>query len=316
MLCYPDMNKKVITVNGRYTPKEMGITDAHNHIWISSQDVPAPNPPVLDHEEGIIKELFAYRQAGGGAQIDCQPGEAGRDALKLYLISGKTDVKILACTGFHLEQYYPQNNKVWNMNSTQAADHFLNEIQNGIAETSGGEKIYPGFIKIAVGENLAESPKELLEAAVAVSLETEFLIEMHTEKGAGVEEFINYFDTLGLEPDRLVICHIDKRPDFELHKELATAGYLLEYDTFFRPKYSPEENLWPLILNMVQAGFSDAIALGTDQADPSLWQALGTGPGLPGFVGVIKKRLDSEIQSPDIVTKLMGRNITSRLAVI
>jgi phosphotriesterase-related protein len=139
---------------------------------------------------------------------------------------------------------------------------------------------------------------------------------MHTEKGEGLEEILAFFDKQGLEPERLVIAHIDKRPDLSLHQELARAGYLLEYDTFFREKYEPEKNLWPLLLEMVEAGFSDSIALATDQADPGMWEVFGTGPGLPGFIRVIKKRLDEEIKDAETVNGLVGRNISRRLAVI
>lgn len=315
MLYCLDMDKKVITVLGRCSPDKMGITDAHSHIWIAPQEVPIPGAPVLDEQEAIINELTAYRQKGGGAQVDCQPGGAGRDAQKLSLISRQSKVKIVACTGFHLEKYYQENNRIWKMNSNQAADYFLSEIKDGLDGQEQKETIYPGFIKIAVNKSLEESPKQLLEAAIAVSNETGYLIEMHTEKGAGIEEFINYFDALGLDPDRLVICHIDKRPDPELHKELARSGYLLEYDTFFRPKYSPEKNLWPLIFDMVESGFDSSLALATDQADPEMWQITGHGPGLSGFIEIVKSRLDQVIKSPNIVDNLLGRNISTRLAV-
>ncbi len=96
------MEKQVITVQGRVPYKKLGITDAHNHLWISRQDVMAANAPVLDQQEQIIQELVSYRQSGGGAQIDCQPGGAGRDGIKLFQISKASGVQIVACTGFHL----------------------------------------------------------------------------------------------------------------------------------------------------------------------------------------------------------------------
>ena len=61
------------------------------------------------------------------------------------------------------------------------------------------EPVFPGFIKIAVGETLNDSPRDLMEAAFFASKESGLLIEMHTEKGANVEDFLTFFEHLGLE---------------------------------------------------------------------------------------------------------------------
>ncbi len=309
------MEKQITTVQGRVPYKKLGITDAHNHLWISGQDVKAVNAPVLDQQEKIIQELVSYRQSGGGAQLDCQPGGAGRDGVKLLQISKGSGVQIIACTGFHLREYYPEQSAIWQLDTEQAAEYFLSEIIEGLEETRRAKPVFPGFIKIAVRETLEKSPQHLLEAAFVASVTSGLLIEMHTEKGADIEKFVDYFEHKGLKPGNLVICHIDKRPDPVLHKELARAGYLLEYDTFFRPKYEPEKYLWPLILDMVSSGFSKSIALATDLADSTMWQYLGSGPGLTGFIDLIKKRLDEEIQDPKVVENLVGGNIAQRLAI-
>jgi len=309
------MDKEIITVQGRISYKDLGLADAHNHLWITGQDVPAITAPVLEEQELIERELIAYRQAGGGAQLDCQPGGAGRDGNQLSKLSARTDVHIVACTGFHLKEYYPAGYKIWQMDPSQAADYLLSEIGGGLEETRHKTPVYPGFIKIAVRENLEASPLGLLEAACAANQESGLMVEMHTEKGLDLENILAYLEDKELEPGRLVICHIDKRPDSGLHKELARAGYMLEYDTFFRPKYEPEKNLWPLIREMVEAGYSQSIALATDLADSAMWKHLGRGPGLPGFINLIKQRLDVEIKDPGIVGQLIGGNIAERLAI-
>jgi phosphotriesterase-related protein len=309
------MGKQVSTVLGLVPPENLGITDAHNHLWISRLDVQEQDLPVLDQQELILAELTSYRQLGGGGQIDCQPGGAGRDGNTLFHLASDSGVQIVACTGFHLKKYYPEGSTLWLLDADQAADYFLGEIRAGLEETREYTPVFPGFIKIAVQERLENSPRHLMEAACIASRESGLSIEMHTEKGAGVEDFVNYFSAQGLPAASVVICHIDKRPDLGLHKELAQAGFLLEYDTFFRPKYDPEQNLWPLIFKMVREGFGECIALATDLADSQQWSSLGNGPGLEGFITIIKKRLEDQIQDPGIVEKLMGGNISNRLAI-
>lgn len=310
------MNKRLISVLGPIAPDDMGITDAHNHLWISAQESQIEGAPVLDQEDDILTELQSFGNAGGGSQIDCQPGGSGRDGNRLRTLAEKSGIHIIACTGFHLKRYYPAGYKIWSMNAAEAASHFMTEIEDGLEETRDSEKVvYPGFIKLAVMDSVAESPLELIEAAAQVSIESGYALEIHTERGSGVEDFINFFLKLGVQPDRLVICHIDKRPDFGLHQELAQAGCLLEYDTFFRHKYRPEEHLWPLIQKMVEAELGHMVAVASDLADFSLWKSMGNGPGLEALITIIKKRLEEEGYDHLTVSDLIGNNIVRRLAV-
>ena len=187
-------------------------------------------------------------------------------------------------------------------------------------ERRGGGPVYPGVIKIAAEATLDASPLALFEAAAEVCKATGFAIEMHTERGAAVEDCLAFFGGRGVSPRRLVFCHVDKRPDFGLHRELAQAGVMLEYDTFYRPKYEPERGVWPLLREMAAAGLAGQVALATDMADPALWAELrsgaelGGGPGLAGIFTVIRARLERVGLADDVIAGLLGGNIAARLA--
>jgi predicted metal-dependent phosphotriesterase family hydrolase len=91
---------------------------------------------------------------------------------------------------------------------------------------------------------------------------------------------------------------------------------MLEYDTFYRPKYNPSENLWPLIEHMVTAGLSDRIALATDMAESELYHFIGGGAGLASLPGEIQNQLN-EKRIPEAAQKeMLGGNIARRLAGI
>ena len=137
---------------------------------------------------------------------------------------------------------------------------------------------------------------------------------MHTERGAAVEDLLAFFGGRGVSPRRLVFCHVDKRPDFGLHRELAQAGVLLEYDTFYRPKYDPEGGVWPLLARMAAAGLAGQVAVATDMADPALWAELGGGPGLAGIFTIIKARLQRMGLAGETIDGLLGGNIAMRIA--
>jgi phosphotriesterase-related protein len=186
-----------------------------------------------------------------------------------------------------------------------------------LIETRNSEKnVRAGFIKVACEMTLKESPLKYMEAAATVANVTGALIEIHTEKGADVDNILNFFLKQGVSPHQLIFCHMDKRPDFILHSELAKEGVGLEYDTFYRPKYLPEENLWPLIEHICNSGLESSVVLATDMAEYILWKEMGSGPGLTGFITQIGSRLQSMGFEEDIINGLMGQNIANRLAFL
>ena len=272
--------------------------------------------PVLDDEHAIASELIAYREAGGGTIIDCQPGNCGRDGRILKRLAQTSGVNIVACTGFHLRRYYPSNHPFFDLPAEAACQHFVDEITERLAETDETDPVRAGFIKIACEDSLDKSPLNLIEGAVAASQETGATIEVHTEKGSDAERIAQSMADFGLPLTRLVLCHVDKRPDFAFHSAMAQQGIMLEYDTFYRAKYEPDINVWPLLTRMIEAGFASQVAIATDMAEAAMWSSMGTGPGLTAFITQIMPRLRAIGCDDTIVDQLVGTNIVSCLAQI
>jgi predicted metal-dependent phosphotriesterase family hydrolase len=307
----------VNTVQGPLAYDCLGITDAHNHMWIEAVPGSDPGAPVLDKFDPILQDLVEYREKGGGSLLDCQPPGCGRDANRLIALSRASQVNLIACTGFHRQKYYAQGYWLWGANAREIGDFLSSELEQGLSETlETAPEVKAGFIKIALEGTWAECPQAALEGAACAALQSRALVEIHTEKGALAERACVYFTDFGLEPGQLVLCHMDKRPDFGLQKELAHLGVLLEYDTFFRPKYNPPANLWPLIEQMVSAGLADRIALATDMAEAELYHSLGGGPGLASLPGEIQARLCAQGIPEAARKQMLGGNIARRLAGI
>jgi phosphotriesterase-related protein len=305
----------VNTVLGEIFPENMGLTDAHNHVWIDSIPCRAPNPPVLNQQQEILAELIEYARAGGKTILDCQPAGCGRNANQLAALSRLSGVQIISSTGFHRPIYFVPDYWLWRAPTDAITRHFVAEARTGMLETVYQEiPIKAGFIKIACEESLQKTYRPALDAAAAAALETGLSIEIHTEKGADAENIADFFLKHGLRPGKIVICHIDKRPDIGLHRALAQAGLFLEYDTFYRPLYHPEKYLWNLIVEMVTAGHETQITLATDMAQATMWTNLGGAPGLAYFPKHIRKRLHDMGFSDNCIDNLMGANISRCLA--
>jgi phosphotriesterase-related protein len=135
---------------------------------------------------------------------------------------------------------------------------------------------------------------------------------IHTEKGALAERACTYFMGMGVQPQQLLFCHMDKRPDAGLHKALTSMGLMLEYDTFYRPKYEPSVNVWPLLQELAAAGYADRIALATDMAEGELYRHIGGGPGLASLPHEIRHQLQE--RGSGEATNSYGGNIARRLA--
>lgn len=307
--------RPVNTVLGPVSHTALGVTDAHNHLWIDPVAGADPASPVLNRFDGILADLKDYHQAGGGAMLDCQPPGCGRNGVRLAQLACESDVHVIACTGFHRRKYYPVDHWLWSASDQAAAEFFLTELDSALVEARATEHpVRAGFIKIACETELAETPQAALEGAAAVAAQSGALVEVHTEKGAAAEQIVTYFQDRQVPPRQLVLCHMDKRPDAGLHRDLAAAGVLLEYDTFYRPKYRPEDNLWPLIDEMVKAGLSDCLALATDMAEAELYSALGSGPGLASLPTAVRSRLAFRGVPETMIRQMLGENIARRLA--
>jgi predicted metal-dependent phosphotriesterase family hydrolase len=305
----------LITVTGPLDPAEAGIVDAHNHLWIAPVAGAAPDAPVLDDEAAVAAELADYWESGGRTIVDCQPPGCGRDVRVLRRLAESSGVAVLASTGFHLRKYYPDDYWLLSASTEQAADYFCGELTQSVAETAvAGEPIPAGLVKIAFEATIEQTPSTLVQAAVMACVETGAALEAHTERGQDAERILSLLIGYGLSADRIVLCHVDKRPDAGLHRALAEAGVLLEYDTFYRPKYRPDEHVWPLLRQMAADGLDGNVALATDMADAGMWRRLGGSPGLTSLTGEIIPRLEAEGFDAGTVRRLTGENIARRLA--
>ncbi len=300
------------TVTGLVPTASVKRADAHAHVWIAPPDGVSPASRLeLNNLAAIKAELQDFKAAGGTTLIDCQPGGCGRDARRLFELAQITGLHITAVTGFHRQTYYAPDYWLWSASMEEAAQHFIHELTVGMVET--GSTLPASVLKVGYEGVIAGQTRVLMEAVAAAAQQTGALILFHTEAGQNVEALLPFFGNRGLAPHRLYFCHVDKRPDAGLHRELAQSGVLLGYDTFARPQYDPEHGVWPLLKTMVASGLDAHIALGLDLARASLWQCYGGKPGLCFLPHQVLSRLRQEGFSEQSIDRLTAANIASYL---
>jgi predicted metal-dependent phosphotriesterase family hydrolase len=300
------------TVTGLAPVEDVRLADAHGHVWIRpSQGVSNEARLELCDYEPIEAELADFRRAGATTIVDCQPGGCGRDARMLVRLARATGLHITATTGFHRQRYYPAADWLWSALEEKATAYFVEELDFGTRETEGlvpATTIKIGYEGFLEGQSLI-----LMVAAAEAARHTGAAILCHTERGKNVEALPSFFGDRGVAADRLYICHMDKRPDFGLHRELAQAGALLGYDTFVHARHDPEQGVWPLLKKMVADGLGNRIAIGLDLAEAVMWRHCGGQPGLLALPEQIVPRLRSEGISEYIIAQLTGQNIARYL---
>lgn len=302
----------VMTVQGPMDPAELGMTDAHNHLWIDPAPGVVSGAPHVLTPDAVTRQLVAFRRVGGRMIVDCQPVLCGRNAARLRAFSEACGVAVVAATGFHRRLYYRGTDSIpWRCSPQQASEIFMHELMVSTVETASFQHpVRAGFIKVACEETLAGSPMGLLDAAAEASLRTGAAIEVHTQRGADAVRIFAFFERRGVGC-RTILCHVDKRADAGLHRELAQAGAVLEYDTFLRPQYQPEQHVWPLIAAMAQAGLTGAICLGTDMIG-DMWEK---GTGLAECFAAAGERLLLLGLTREQVAAMTGGTVARRLAL-
>jgi phosphotriesterase-related protein len=220
----------------------------------------------------------------------------------------------VAATGFHLRKHYGSEDWIYNLEEEGLLRVFCDELMVGVYDEELGITIRTGIIKTAYAGDVGDVTfRRLFGAACAASNLTGAPLMIHTERGEGVEDLVGLLSLEAIDPSRVIIAHMDKRPDAALHGDLIREGFLLEFDTFLRPKYEPERNVWPLVEQLLADRHEGGIACGLDLADRAMWRYGGGAHGQEGLMTVVQRRLELMGVPSDACQALLRENILRRI---
>ena len=273
------MSDFVRTVTGDVSPETLGHCQCHEHIFLE-MDKSYEVAPVLymDDYEKSLTELNDYRAAGGGAIVDAQPVLGGRMAELHERASAESGVKIVASTGFDKTIFYYDDSYLFTKSADEITELYVDEITDGMysSKRDGAKKLScrAGQIKTAIDKNGIHADatyEKLFEAAANAALETGAPVMVHIEQDADALHVVDFFAKKGIDPKRLILCHIDRaRYDFGYNRECAQTGAFMEYDTINRLKYHDDIQEAELIEFMLQEGFGTQLLLGLDTTNERL----------------------------------------------
>ena len=301
---------KVMTVSGPVEPSALGVTDAHDHLFLASSAMPGQE---FQDPDKAIEEVAAARAGGLQTIVDLTPIGLGRRPDLLRRVAATTGMRVVGATGYHRDEHYPEGHWVRDSTDDVLTVRMLTDIREGMHLTDwvGPDLLDParaGVIKLGASyQHISALERRRLEIGGAVSAQTGVPVLVHTEIGTAGDEIIDVLVGAGASAARIVLAHLDRNPDWELHAELMARGISVVYDTPGRIKYSPDSTLLGLIEAVLAAGFGDRVMLGLDLGRRDYFRAYGGGPGLGYLMERFVPRLEKRIGS-DAVRQILVDN--------
>ena len=287
-----------MTVTGPMDAAELGVTDAHDHLLMSSS---AMRGQELDDVERTIDEVRAARRSGIRSIVELTPIGLGRRPELLRRVSATAGLPIIAATGFHRDVHYPSGHWALEAPVDLLAERVTRDLLEGMhpSDWEGNAPLdaaRAGVIKTGASyHHISAAERRRLVAAAVGSRASGAAIVVHAEIGTCGHEIVGLLEGEGVPTHRVVLAHMDRNPDAELHAELAARGVTLVYDTVGRIKYRPDSVLLDLIAEMVAAGHGERLLVGLDLGSREYFAAYGGGPGLRYLMDTFVPRLRRRI---------------------
>ncbi|MEV6723236.1 phosphotriesterase [Streptomyces xanthochromogenes] len=269
------------TVLGEVAAGRLGVVDAHDHLFIRSPRLPGQE---MDDAEDAAARLSAFGSLGGGTVVQWTPYGMGRRIAQLPALSRVSGVHIIAATGLHQAAHYPDT--LLASVRDRLAELFFAELTEGIGDTG----VRAGLIKVAGGFHGLDAHAVLtLRGAAEAHRHSGAPIAVHLELGTGALDVLDLLcGELGVAPGSVILGHLNRSPDFTVHRLAAEAGANLAFDGPSRANHATDWRMPDALRALADAGFADRLLLGGDTVTPDT-------PGMPHLLRRVVPRLELDL---------------------
>ncbi|MFC9504120.1 phosphotriesterase [Streptomyces sp. NPDC057002] len=294
------------TVLGDVAPEDLGVCDAHDHLFFGSPRLPGQE---LRSVAAARAELAAFRERGGGAVVQWTPYGLGRRAADLPPLSRETGVHVVAATGLHQAVHYDDDTLAGLRG--RLADVFVSELTEGI----GVSGVRAGLVKVAGGFHALDAHARWTMAAAAEAHHaTGAAVAVHLELGTGALDVLDLLcGELGVPPHRVVLGHLNRSPDLVVHRQAAEFGCYLAFDGPSHAHHATDWRMPDALRALADAGFGDRVLLGADTTTAAA-RSVGGGPGMPYLLRRVRPRLVQAV-GEDLVGRILTENPGRAFAV-
>ncbi|SEE28283.1 phosphotriesterase-related protein [Streptomyces sp. 2131.1] len=289
----------VRTVLGDIPPAELGVCDAHDHLFLRSPVLPGQE---LDDAGSTAERLRAFHALGGRAVVQWTPHGMGRGAGALAELSRSTGTHVVAATGLHQAVHYPP--ELLNRIRDDLAALFVAELTEGIGTTG----VRAGLIKVAGAFHTLDAHARLtMTAAAEAHHRTGAPIAVHLELGTAALDVLELLcGESGVPPHRVILGHLGRSPDGAVQREAARAGAFLAFDGPSRANHATDWRLPDELAELAGAGLAGQLLLGGDTTVPET-------PGMPYLLRRLRPRLE-EVLGAEAVEAMLVANAARAFA--
>ncbi|MFG2459935.1 phosphotriesterase [Streptomyces sp. NPDC048523] len=296
----------VRTVAGDVPAEQLGVCDAHDHLFFGSPRLPGQE---LRSVSAARAELAAFAAQGGGTVVQWTPYGLGRRAADLPPLARETGVRIVAATGLHQAIHYDDD--TLSGLRGRLAEVFVGELTDGI----GPSGVRAGLIKVAGGFHALDAhARWTMSAAAEAHRTTGAPIAVHLELGTGALDVLDLLcGELGVPPRRVILGHLNRSPDLTVHAQAAASGCYLAFDGPSRANHATDWRMPDAVRALAEAGHGDRLLLGGDTTTAAA-RSVDGGPGMPYLLRRVRPRLAVEL-GEELVRHIFVDNPGRALAV-
>ncbi|MFG2371969.1 phosphotriesterase [Streptomyces sp. NPDC048504] len=300
------VNALVRTVLGDVDPRLLGLCDAHDHLFLRSPRLPGQE---LGDASAARAELNVFRSVGGGSVVQWTPYGMGRRVTELPQLSRSTGVHVVCATGLHQAAHYSP--ELLESLRDGLAEVFVSELTEGVGQSG----VRAGIIKVAGGfHGLDAHARWTMTAAAEAHRATGAPIAVHLELGTGALDVLDLLcGTLGVEPDRVILGHLNRSPDPVVQRQAADAGAYLAFDGPSRAHHATDWRMPDAVRTLAEAGFGDRLLLGGDTVAAGA-RSVDGGPGMPYLLRRVGPRLAVEL-GEELVERVFAENPAKAFSV-
>ena len=270
-------------------PEELagGATLFHEHVSMNNQFwidmglermVDPLQPYILEDLDLVVAEMQAAAEDGVACIVDGGHADMGRDIEFIRVLSERSGMPIVASGGYYIQRTFPPD----------LFERSEEDLVEELVRDAGAER-WGAFGEIGFSSPSHPAERKVLRAVGRAHLRTNIPIFTHTANGAEAAEQLDLLEAVGVDPNHVVIGHLGY-PDVTVHADLCRRGAYVGFDRLGRPESDPAQV--PMVLALIEGGFTDRVLLASDFALPADTRANG-GPGygktLTRFVPLLRE---------------------------
>ena len=275
----------------------------HEHLRIDLSGEKGDPDCLLDEFDNIAGELCDLSSRGLGRIVDMSCRGMGRDYDYLDRMEKAAGIKVMISTGFYKDPFMPA--EVYSSSIRELSALMINDIEKG-AEGSGRRACIIGEIGTGLG-SISQNEEKVFRAAAMAHEKTGVPVYTHTSLGTMGLEQINLLKSLGVNPEKIIIGHLDLSNNPDLIFMALDAGVFVGFDTIGKTRYLPDETRIAFIKTCCEKGYGKQLLLSMDITRRSHLKKNG-GPGYAFLADSFLPGLREAGVTPAQISDMMENN--------